>query len=83
MAKRRRFSAEFKREAVELTRRPQASVSQVAQELGVNANVLSRWRRELAKPSKAGRTPPKLGVRETGSSPRPAVAGRVQRSIRR
>src|SRR5512146_2026032 len=53
MAKRRRFSAEFKREAVELTRRPQASVSQVAQELGVNANVLSRWRRELAKPGKA------------------------------
>jgi transposase-like protein len=27
MAKRRRYSAEFKREAVELTRRPQASVS--------------------------------------------------------
>ncbi len=52
MAQRRMFSAEFKREAVELTRRPQASVSQVAQELGVNANVLSRWRRELAKPGK-------------------------------
>ncbi|MDE2270775.1 MAG: transposase [Xanthomonadaceae bacterium] len=55
MAKRRRFSAEFKREAVELTRRPQASVSEVAQELGVNANVLSRWRRELAKPGKGPR----------------------------
>lgn len=27
MAKRRRFSAKFKREAVELTRRPQASVA--------------------------------------------------------
>lgn len=27
-------------------RRPQASVSQVAPELSVNANVLSRWRRE-------------------------------------
>jgi len=53
MAKRRRFSAKFKRQAVELTRRPQASVSQVAQKLGVNANVLSCWRRELTKPSKA------------------------------
>ena len=53
MTKRRKFSTEFKHEAVELTRRPQVSVSQVAQELGVNANVLSRWRRELAKPGKA------------------------------
>lgn len=53
MVQRRKFSAEFKREAVELTRRPQASVSQVAQELGVNANILSRWRREQVKPGKA------------------------------
>ncbi len=52
MAQRRKFSAEFKREAVDLTRRPQISVNQAAQELGVNANVLSRWRRELAKPGK-------------------------------
>ena len=52
MAQRRKFSAEFKREAVELTHRPQASVRQVAQELGVNANVLSRWRRGLTKPGK-------------------------------
>ena len=49
MAQRRKFSAEFKREAVDLTRRPQISVNQAAQELGVNANVLSRWRRELAE----------------------------------
>ena len=42
MVQRRKFNAEFKREAVELTRRPQASVSQVAQELGVNANVLGK-----------------------------------------
>ncbi|HJR14899.1 MAG TPA: transposase [Rhodanobacteraceae bacterium] len=37
MAQRRRFSAEFKREVVDLTRRPQTSVSQVAQEPGINA----------------------------------------------
>jgi len=30
-------------------RRPQAAVIQVAKELGVNANGLSRWRQELAK----------------------------------
>lgn len=47
MSKRRRFSAEFKREAVELTRTQSASVSQVARDIGVNANQLTRWRREL------------------------------------
>lgn len=39
MAQRRRFSAEFKREAVELTRRPQASVSQIAQAVGCDLRV--------------------------------------------
>ena len=49
MAKRRTFSAEFKREAVELTRQHGASVGQVARDIGVNANQLTRWRRELAQ----------------------------------
>jgi len=47
MSERRKFSAEFKREAVELTRAASASVSQVARDIGVNANQLTRWRREL------------------------------------
>lgn len=47
MSKRRKFSAEFKREAVELTRTQSASVGQVARDIGVNANQLTRWRREL------------------------------------
>lgn len=49
MAKRRKFSAEFKREAVELTRQQGATVGQVARDIGVNANQLTRWRRELAE----------------------------------
>ena len=49
MAKRRKFSAEFKREAVELTRQQGASVGQVARDIGVNANQLTRWRRELTE----------------------------------
>lgn len=49
MAKRRTFSAEFKREAVELTRQQGASVGQVARDIGVGANQLTRWRRELAQ----------------------------------
>jgi len=47
MSKRRKFSEEFNREAVELTRAASASVSQVARDIGVNANQLTRWRREL------------------------------------
>ena len=47
MSKRRKFSAEFKREAVELTGTQSVTVSQVARDIGVNANQLTRWRREL------------------------------------
>ena len=47
MAKRRKFSKEFKQEAVELTRDPDVSISQVAHDLGIHSNLLGRWRREL------------------------------------
>ena len=47
MGKRRRFSGEFKREAVALTAAPDVSVAQMARELGIGANLLGRWRREL------------------------------------
>jgi transposase len=47
MAQRRRFSAEYKREAVAMIESPGVSVSQVAAELGIGATVLGRWRREL------------------------------------
>ena len=47
MSKRRKFSEEFKREAVGLTRQPSASVSQVARDIGVGVGLLGRWRREL------------------------------------
>lgn len=47
MSKRRNFSPEFKREAVELASHPSVSVAQVARDLGIRPNLLSRWRREL------------------------------------
>ena len=54
MAKRRRkFSEEFKREAVNLTRQPNATVNQVARDIGVGASDLFRWRRELEASGKA------------------------------
>ena len=43
---RRRFNAEFKREAVRLATQPGSSRAQVAQELGLNATMLGRWIRE-------------------------------------
>ena len=46
MSKRRKYSAEFKREAVVLTRQPGVSCRQVALEIGINPNLLTRWRRE-------------------------------------
>ena len=50
MTKRKKYSPEFKREAVALTKQPGVSCRQVAIEIGINPNLLSRWRRE-AEPS--------------------------------
>ena len=47
MTQRRRFSAEYKREAVAMLDTPGVSLSQIAAELGIGATVLGRWRREL------------------------------------
>lgn len=46
MQKRKKYTQEYKREAVVLARSSDAPVSQIAQELGINANVLGRWCRE-------------------------------------
>ena len=46
MAKRRRFSKEFKQEAVQMATGADLSISQVAKDLGIHTNVLSRWCRE-------------------------------------
>lgn len=43
---RRKFSDEFKREAVKLSLSSPKTVAEIAAELGVTLNVLSRWRRE-------------------------------------
>ena len=47
MLKRRKFSAEFKQGAVEQTRQPGVSCAQLAHELGIGANLLTRWKREF------------------------------------
>lgn len=46
MPKRRKFSPEFKRGAVEQASQPGITCAQVARELGIRPNLLSRWKRE-------------------------------------
>jgi transposase len=47
MQQRKRYSEEFKREAVGLTQQADANVSQIARDLGIGANLIHRWRREM------------------------------------
>ena len=46
MSKRKRYSPEYKREIVELVRRSRSSCRQIALEVGLNPNMLTRWVRE-------------------------------------
>lgn len=48
MPKRRNYSAEFKREAVALANQPGVTKSQIARELEINPNMITRWQREMA-----------------------------------
>ena len=46
MEERTQYSAEYKREAVELGKLEDMTVTQVADDLGISRNMLTRWRRE-------------------------------------
>ncbi len=75
MSKRRKYSAEFKRKAVALTRQPGVSCRQVALEIGINANMLNRWKREAEEAS---------GKAFAGSgSPRDEEVARLKRELAR
>lgn len=50
--KRRKYDRDFKLEAVRLSHEPGRSVSGVARNLGISANVLHRWRGQLADSGK-------------------------------
>jgi transposase len=43
---RRKYTREFKEQAVKLTYTSRKSVQEIAGDLGINANMLNRWRRE-------------------------------------
>ena len=45
--KRRRYTDEFKQEAVRLISEEGYAVAEAARNLGINANMLGRWKREM------------------------------------
>jgi transposase len=52
--KRRRFTAEFKEEAVRLVVRSGRPLAQVARELGLRENLLRKWKAAMTKGSPGG-----------------------------
>jgi len=58
---RRRFSKEFKREAVKLFRDSGKTITSMARELGVRPNVLRTWMDMVEAEEKTGLTPDELG----------------------
>ena len=52
MGPRRKFTAEYKREAVAMLEAQGMTVSQIASDLGIGASILGRWRREVCQAPK-------------------------------
>lgn len=48
MQKRKKYAQEYKQEAVSMVRSSDVPVSQIARELGLSPNILTRWCREAA-----------------------------------
>jgi transposase len=49
MSKRRKYSAEFKREAVAMANQPEVTKAQIGRELGISPTMIARWARELGE----------------------------------
>ncbi len=52
MRTRRKYSQEYKQEAVQLVQQYDVSLTQVASNLGINANMLARWCKEYSNSEK-------------------------------
>ncbi len=46
MPQRRRYTKQFKEEAIRLVNQERVRLTQIAQDLGIGANMLRRWRKE-------------------------------------
>lgn len=50
MSKRRRYSPEYKQEAVRLVQQSDIPVSEIARNLGINDNMLRKWVKQATEP---------------------------------
>jgi transposase len=55
MAERRVFTKEFKEEAVALAQASERTQTEIAVSLGIDVNMLSRWKREAYRAAKNGK----------------------------
>jgi transposase len=74
MSERRKYSPEYKEEAVRLVAQSHVSISEIVRNLGINDNTLRRWVKQSADPSK--RAFPGHGV------PRDEHVARLERELR-
>jgi len=49
MPKRRKYTTEYKRQAVEMAQLSEQPISRIAREIGINPDILSRWCQELSQ----------------------------------
>jgi transposase len=75
--KRRKYDQEFKRDAVEMVIRSGKSATEVGKDLGINGNMLARWKAEhLAKMDES------CGIRP-GSGMKPSEVDAENRQLRK
>jgi transposase len=74
MSQRRRYSPEYKQEAVQLVQQSDSPVAEIARNLGINENMLRRWIKQAAEPGK--RAFPGHG------NPRDQEIARLQKELR-
>ena len=72
MSKRKKYSKEFKQDAVRLVTEQGYSIAESARNLGLNANMLARWKKESSESEDAFRgngklTPEQLELRQLRS----------------
>lgn len=84
MGRRRTYSAEFKREAVALTREPDRTVAEVARSLGIDRSVLRSWKVQMEAEGDtafAGQGRPKASDEEVQQLRRELARTRQERDI--
>ena len=82
MARERRlFSEEFKREAVKLVNQPGATKAAIARDLGVGANLLGRWCRDVSGETAVSSSSEKVSPQEYERMRRELAKVKTERDI--